>query len=277
MERTHGCSRAGLGAGLTTFIRHRHLLWQFTARNISIRHRGSHLGVFWTVLNPLLLLGLYTFVFGIIFGGKFGVLENESSLDYALGLFLGLSMYNLISEILNGSTQTILGNPNFVKKVVFPLEILPVAAVGASLYHFLITLLLCFLGILLFGNGVGPGIFWLPLILLPLILIALGLAWFLAALGVFFRDTAQVMQFLSQALLYASAIFYPMSKIPDSMAWFLNANPLIHAIELARRSLLWHTPIDFASLAFLLASAIFGSWFGYVVFMRLKPGFADVV
>jgi lipopolysaccharide transport system permease protein len=255
---------------------HRELLWQFTLRNVEVRHKGSHLGLIWSFLNPLLMLGLYVLVFGYIFGGRFGILPNESRVDYALGIFLGLTLFHFVAEVLGLSPSIIVGNPNFVKKVVFPLEILPAANVGGALFHMLISLLLVFLSMLVFGTGISVSLLWLPLIILPLILLGLGMAWLLSALGVFFRDINQVVQFVSTALMWASAVFFTAQKYPA--AWiYLRFNPVLLAIDLTRDAALWNRPINLHHLGYLYATGLAACWLGHLAFRRMKPAFADVI
>ena len=261
----------------TDLWRYRELLWQFTQRNVELRHKGSHLGLVWSVLNPLLMLGLYVFVFGYIFGGKFGVLPNETRMDYALGIFFGLTLFQFFAEVLGISPVTIVGNPNFVKKVVFPLEILPAANVGGALFHLLISLTLAVLGAVFFGQGIGWSILWLPVIITPLVLVALGTAWLFSALGVFFRDIGQAMQFLTMALMYASAVFFSAARIPPNIWVFLRFNPLLLAIELSRDAALWQRPLNLNHLAYLYAFGLVSCSVGYLIFRRMKPAFADVL
>ena len=257
--------------------RHHALLWQFTQRNVEIRHKGSHLGLVWSILNPLLMLGLYVFVFGFVFGGKFGAVSTESKVDYALGIFVGLSLFHFIGEVLGVAPTVIVSNPNFVKKVVFPLEILPVASVGASFVHCLISIVLTLLGIALVGPGPTLGMLWIPVILLPVLLLALGIGWFCSALGVFFRDINQLTAFLSMALMFASAVFYPASKIPPAAWTVLRFNPLLEAIELSRNAALWGAGINYHHLGYLYAISLAVAMFGYWVFHKLRPAFADVL
>ena len=146
---------------------HRELLWQFTLRNVELRHKGSHLGLIWSFLNPLLMLGLYVLVFGYIFNGSFGILPDETRLEYALGIFLGLTLFHFIAEVIGNAPAIIVGNPNFVKKVVFPLEILPAASVGAALVHLLISLMLALVGMLVSGTPLHVTLLWLPVIIAP--------------------------------------------------------------------------------------------------------------
>lgn len=255
---------------------HRELLWQFTLRNVEVRHKGSHLGLIWSFLNPLLMLGLYVLVFGYIFGGGFGILPRETRVDYALGIFLGLTLFQFVAELLGISSSIIVGNPNFVKKVVFPLEILPAANVGGAVFHLLISLGLVFVSMVLTGTSLSLGALWLPVIILPLVLLGLGVAWFLSALGVFLRDIGQIMQFISTALMWASAVFFTAQKYPA--AWvYLRFNPMLLAIDLTRDAVLWNRPLNYHHLAYLYAAGFAMCWLGHLTFRRMKPAFADVI
>ena len=271
---------AGTGGGGTlrsTFWRQRSLVWQFVVRNVEIRHKGSHLGLVWSFANPLLMLSLYIFVFGYVFGGSFKAMPNETRVDYGLGIFVGLSLFHFVSEVLGQAPLVIVSNPNFVRKVVFPLEILPVATVGASFFHFLISIALVLLGIATIGPGLSLSALWLPVIFVPVLLWGFGVAWLFSALGVFFRDINQMTQFLTMALMFASAVFYPASIIPAPAWAFMRFNPLIHAVELSRDAALWSHPISFSGLAYLYVSGIAAFILGYLAFRKLRPAFADVV
>jgi lipopolysaccharide transport system permease protein len=257
--------------------KHRELLWQFTVRNVELRHKGSHLGLLWSILNPLLMLGLYVFVFGEIFNGKFGILAYETKWDYAMGVFLGLIVFHLLAEVMGIAPTTIVANPNFVKKVVFPLEIIPAANVGASIFHMLISVVLLVISMLVLGSKIGWEIMWLPVILFPVVLLCLGLGWALAALGVFFRDINQIMPFLSMALMFGSAVFYPVHQIPAAAWVVMRFNPLLVAIDLARKAALWHQPIDYQQLGFIYLIGIAACVVGHWVFRKTKPAFADVL
>lgn len=256
---------------------HRGLLWQFVLREVELRHKGSHLGLAWSVLNPLLMLGLYVFVFGIIFGGRFGAIPNETHWDYSLGVFMGLTLFHLISEVMGMAPSTITANPNFVKKVVFPLEILPAAQVGASVVHMLISLSLLIVGIFLLGSENHWGILWLPVLIIPLILLAMGMGWFLAGLGVFLRDINQVTQFFSMGLLFGSAIFYPISSIPEAAWTYMRLNPILLAVDLCRRASLWDQPMNWTHLGYIYAAGLITCFLGYRFFTKMKPAFADVI
>lgn len=258
---------------------HRSLLWQFTLRNVEMRHKGSHLGLLWSILGPLLMLALYVLVFGFIFSGRFkAAADTETRVEYALTVFLGLAIFHFVAEVITLSPTLITTNPNFVKKVVFPLGILPVAGVGTALIHFGITLALVFVGALLTQVPIAYGtILWLPVILLPLVLGAIGLALGLSALGVYWRDVTQVTQFLSLALLFASAVFYPVAQIPAAAWAILRFNPLIHFINEARGVFFWAHPISPLHLCYLYVICLLTLGLGDWLFRRLRSGFPDVL
>lgn len=262
---------------LADLWQHRDLLWQFTLRNVELRHKGSHLGLIWSFANPLLMLGLYVLVFGYIFGGHFGVLPDETRLDYGLGIFLGLSLFHFLAEVLATSPAIIVSNPNFVKKVVFPVEILPATAVGAAAIHMLISLGLVLLGIVFFSRGLDWGVVWLPIVVIPLCLLSLGISWFFSAIGVFFRDVAQIMQFLAASLMFASAVFYSASKIPSAAWLVLKFNPLLLAIEIARDGVLWQRSPNLTHVSYLWIVSLATCWLGHAAFKKMKPAFADVL
>jgi lipopolysaccharide transport system permease protein len=263
---------------LADFARKRDLWWQFTVRAIEMRHRGSYLGIIWSVLNPLLMLGLYVLVFGFIFKGQLRPNSGDSRVDFALGLFLGLILFNVIAETLGVAPTLIVAQPNLVKKVVFPLEVLPLSQLGSFWFHLLVSLSLLLVGIVVMGRSLPLlGLLWLPVILVPHLLLTGGLGLFLAALGVFFRDINQMIQFTAQIILYASAIVYSTSFIPPAGWAVLKWNPLLETVQLARAALLWHQPINLGWLGYTYATGatvfIFGGWF----FKKMQPAFADVI
>lgn len=257
--------------------KNRDLAWQFTLRNIEVRHKGSYLGFFWSLLTPLLTFGLYMLVFGFIFRGRFGVVPHETRSEFALALFIGISIVQLVVEVIATSPMMIVAQPNFVKKVVFPLEILPVAGVGASVFHFFIALAIAVLGVALAGGGLSWSACLIPVIMLPVVLLAFGLGWMIAALGVFLRDIGQAAQFFGQVLMYASAVMYSVRIIPHAVWIFMRLNPLLQAVELSRDALLWHRPLNSIHLAYLYGFGIAAFILGSAFFQKLKPTFADVL
>jgi lipopolysaccharide transport system permease protein len=258
----------------------RELLWQFLFRNIKSRHKGSMLGPFWIIINPLLMLVLYVFAFGVVFGGRFTDLNQETTLDYALGVFLGLSVLGIINGVIGTSPTVILSHPNFVKKVVFPLEILPTAIVGAFAYDLIISFCLCTIGIIFLGPGLTISFLLVPLIILPIFKIALGLSWFLSALGVFIRDVSQIGSFVGLVLLYSSGVFYSADKAQEKapVIWeFLKWNPIFYIVDNLRQIMIWggEPNWNFVLYSYVFGFAILsaGAW----SFNRLRPAFADVV
>ena len=261
-------------------FRHLDLLWQFTVRAIEQRHRGSYLGIAWSVLNPLLMLAVYVTVFGVIFGGSFHTDVKETPLDYAMAVFLGLILFHVLSETLAASPTFIVGQPNFVKKVVFPLHILPLSNLGAYWFHFFISLGLLILGGLLIGHTFTLyGLMWLPAILIPHMLLTIGLAWGLSALGVFFRDIMQLTNFLAIVSLYASAVFFRANAETVSPAiWaVIKWNPFLHTVAQARDTLLWNKPIDLLALGYTWACGLVAITVGWFLFRKMQPAFADVI
>jgi lipopolysaccharide transport system permease protein len=262
----------------SAMARRRDLWWQFSVRAVQARYRGSFLGLIWAVLNPLLMLGVYFVVFGVIFAGRFGTLPNETTTDYAMAMFLGLILYQLVADTLTISPSVVIGNPNLVKKVVFPLEILPLSQVGGLWFNLLIGLILALGGSLLFGRGLSmAGLLWLPAILAPLLLLSAGLAWLFSALGVFFRDLTPAMTFITQVILYSSAVFYSYSRLSPSAWAILRWNPFLHTVILAREVVLWGLPMNLGALLYTYAAGLVTFFGGRWVFLRLKPSFADVV
>jgi lipopolysaccharide transport system permease protein len=252
------------------------LIVQFTRREVELRHRGSRLGHFWALLSPMTMLGLYLFIFGLIFRTKFGVIPHETTFDFTLTLFLGLMLFNVVADTLGAAPMLIVSQPNFVKKVVFPLEIIPLSTVASSLYHASLSILLLIAIAPFSHGGLGWGAAALPLLLVPLAMMALGLAFGLAAIGVFVRDVNQLIPFISTALMYASAIVYP-PRLLTGVFRLLRFNPLLVVVDEARRLTLWHLPPSWGAVAYVYAAGAAILGLGYGVFSLLRPYFAEVI
>ena len=256
---------------------HRNLIRQFIRREIEGRYRGSFLGLFWSFVTPLVLLLIYTFVFGVVFKARWPTSRSASLGEFAVILFCGLTTFTIFSETINRASTLIISVPNYVKKVVFPLEILPASVLGAALFHGTISL-----AILLVANGIiNRTLHWtlvlLPLVLLPLIFLSLGLSWFLASLGVFIRDINYIVTLVIQVLFYASAIMYPLDRIGQPYQTVLRLNPLTSAIENVRRVVLWGILPSWTGLLMWLLATGTLMVLGYAWFMKTKKGFADVI
>lgn len=261
---------------LSQIARQRELIFQLIRQEVIGRYRGSFAGLLWTFLTPLISLGMYTFVFGVVFKSRWG-LETESTLDFSLVLFAGLILHGLLAECINRAPSLILGNPSYVKQVVFPLEILPVVALGSSLFHFTISLGLLILVWATSHGSIDNTVIFIPFLVLPLCLIALGLSWLLAATTVYFRDIGQLVSFISSGLLFFSPIFYKASSVPEPFRSFLDLNPLTFVIEHLRGILInGELPDIFTYLTYLGISIIIASS-GYIWFQKTRAGFADVI
>jgi lipopolysaccharide transport system permease protein len=256
---------------------HRQLLWQFTRRQIEQRHRGSVLGVLWTVLQPLMLMSVYATVFGVIFKGRYAGQQSESPMEYALGVFLSIVIFQTVSESLSTSSSAVLGQPNLVKKVVFPVEILPLANLGAALFQLGVNLLLVAVALSLLGPGLELRSLLFLVVLLPILPLMLGIAFLLSALGVFIRDIQHVVGPVSLVLLNSSAVFFSTSMVPPALWEWLRFNPIVHIIEQSRAVLLFHQPVQWSHLAYSLAFGLVLAIAGWQAFKRLKPAFADVL
>ncbi len=255
----------------------RELLRQFSRREIEGRYRGSYLGIIWSMILPLMMLAIYTFVFSVIFKSRWQGSTSSSQGEFAVTLFAGLIAFNIFSECVNRAPSLIIANPNYVKKVVFPLEILPASTLGAALFHSMISIAILIIATILIMGTVSVTIVLLPLAMLPLIGLCLGLGWFLASLGVYVRDTAYAIGIVTQVLFFMSAIFYPVNAVPEALQPIMYLNPLTAIVESFRRVLIWNQPLDWEPwlLVTLISSAML--LLGYTWFMKTKSGFADVI
>lgn len=260
--------------------KNRDLTRQFAVRYFLTRYRGTYLGVVWALIFPLLMLLVYTFVFTYVLSARSTVLE-ETRPQYAVWLFCGMAVFGLFSATVMRGCGLVLENPQFVTKVVFPLEILPVANLGASLIYTAIELTLVVLGVAVFYKSFHATIFLLPLALLPMMAISLGVSWFLASLTVFVRDVANIAVIvISQFLFFLTPIFWKKEKLLETMPeleWMVNLNPLAGIVENARRCSLQGVSLDWTSWATSMVFGIVLMQLGYAWFMKSKRGFADVI
>lgn len=256
--------------------RNRELINASAKREVLGRYRGSVMGILWSFLNPLFLLAVYTFVFSEIFKARWNV-ESDSKTEFALVLFAGLLIFNLFAECINRAPGLILANPNYVKKVVFPLEILPVVVLLAGAFHALISLGVWMLAYLVFFGIPHATIVYLPFIVFPLMLFILGTSWALASLGVYLRDVGQFIGVITMVLMFMSPVFYQATSLPAAYRHFIYLNPLTPAIEQARDVLFWGKAPDLQMLGFCWMASLFIAWLGFAWFQKTRQGFADVI
>lgn len=257
--------------------RYGELIQQLTRREVGQRYRGSYLGVLWSFITPLIMLVIYTFVFAVVFKARWRAEVEASTGEFALTLFAGMAAFNLFAETVSRAPTLILGVPNYVKKVVFPLEVLPVVTLGSALVNSLVTVGLVVLGALLLLQHFSPLIIVLPLVYLPLLLLSLGAGWFLASLGVYIRDIGQGIGLVVQMLFFISPVLYPVSAVPEDLRGILLVNPLTHILTWFRHVLLWNEMPDWGMWLLLVTLTGVFAMAGYAWFMRTKKGFADVL
>lgn len=257
--------------------RHRSLLVTLAQRDVLGRYRGSLLGLAWALVTPLLMLLVYTFVFGVVFQARWGAAPVESRADFALALFAGLLVFNLFAECVLRAPRLVVEHANFVKKVVFPLEILPLVVLLGALFHMAIGLAVWLLAHLALAGPPPWTALLLPLAILPVLLLALGLGWLVSSLGVFLRDMGQVISVLLTALLFLAPVFYPLKAVPENVRDWFYLNPLTPPIEMARDLLLWGVLPSPALWSLSLAAAALAAWAGFAWFQKTRKGFADVL
>lgn len=262
---------------LHSFWKNRQLIVQMTKREVISRYRGSIIGVAWSFFNPLLILLAYTFVFSVVFKARWGVTENESTTDFAIILFAGVIVFNLFAEIINRAPTLVISNVNYVKKVVFPLEILSWVALGSALFHTVVNLVVLLLVQLFVKNYLPWTSIFFPFVLLPLIFACLGISWLLSALGVYMRDIGQLTGVFTTVLMFFSAIFYPISALPEKYQVWLRLNPLVWVVSESRKVLVQGIYPDWLLLGILSLGGMLITIVGYWFFQKMRNGFADVI
>lgn len=257
---------------------HGGLLMQLWRRDIHARYRGSMLGIFWAVLTPLFMLAIYTFVFGMVFKAKWGTAPGgDSPVDFAIILYSGLMLHGLLSETLGRATSIIIQHQNYVKKVVFPLEILPVLVVLSSLFMFAIQFILLIIAMLFLGQAIPLTIIFTPLVLAPFLILCFGVSWFMASIGVYIRDVSHFIGLVITLLLFLSPIFYPINAIPESFQIWIYLNPLTIIIEQLRAVVIYGEAPNWMVLGLYSAASSIVAIMGYIFFVKTRKGFNDIV
>jgi lipopolysaccharide transport system permease protein len=256
--------------------RNRSLIRALVTREVLGRYRGSALGILWSFFNPVFMLVVYTFVFSVVFKARWSA-GSDSKTEFALVLFAGLLIFNLFSECIGRAPSLILANVNYVKKVVFPLEILAWVSLGSAFFHTLVSFSVWLLFYLVFFGFPQATLILFPFVLIPLVLFTLGISWFLASLGVYLRDVGQMISLAITVLMFLSPIFYPVSALPEKYQILLHLNPLTLVIEQARDVLIWGKLLN--PLIFAIYCMVSGlvAWLGFAWFQKTRKGFADVL
>lgn len=261
---------------LRSIVRNRQLIYQMAKRDVIGRYRGSVFGLAWSFFNPLIMLAVYTFVFSVVFQSRWNTASDSQS-EFALALFIGMIVHGLLAECVGRAPSIILSHVSYVKKVVFPLEILPWVAMIATLFHSLISIGVWGVFYAVANQTLQWTVVFLPLVLLPLVFFTMGLTWILAALGVYLRDIGQMTGVFTTILMFLSPVFYSADRLPGNFKTLMYLNPLTFIIEQARDVSMWGKIPDWEGLGIAVLVSLIAAWLGFVVFQRTRQGFADVL
>lgn len=261
---------------LQAIRQHGRLILTLARRDVEGRYRGSLFGLLWAVINPLLMLAVYTFVFSVVFNARWST-GSESKTEFALALFSGLTVFNLFSECINKAPLLVTSNINYVKKVIFPIEVLPMVTLVSALFHYIINLSVWIVFYIIFFGAPSFNIILIPIVTFPFCLLILGVCWFLSSLGVYLRDISQIVGVFTTVLMFLSPIFYPVSALPESFQPIVELSPLTTVVVQVRDIMLFDKGVNWSSLFNqLIVSACVAS-IGFAWFQKTRKGFADVL
>lgn len=253
--------------------RHRYLLGQLIKRDVLLRYRGAMFGVAWIFLSPLIMLAIFAFIFGHVFQARWP--QQSETVPFWVLLYCGLIAFNVFGETVSRAPTSVRGFPSFVKKIVFPIHILPLVPLGAALVHAAFNFLILLAALAWLGE-LKLAVLWLPLLIIPIILLAVGVAWFIAAWGVFIKDMSQIVPVFVQMLLFMSPVFYPASAVPSALAPLYAHNPLGHAIEVLRDAVTGQ-PLEWGSWVWAMLASLAVALAGYAFFDHSREEFADAL
>lgn len=276
MANPHAVPTSSLPGMCRTLLGHRKLIARLSNREIVGRYRGSVMGLMWSFLTPLFMLTIYTFVFSVVFRARWGTGE-DSKTEFAVILFAGLIIHTLFADAINRAPKLILENVNYVKKVVFPVEILPVVQLVAAAFHALVSVFVLLTVSLLLNGTLPVTAVWFPLVVFPLLLLTLGFSWALASLGVYMRDIGQTIGLVTSAMLFLSPVFFPIQSLSPSMQSWMQLNPLTFIIEQSRAVLVRGNNPNWGGLLLYTLVATLVAWLGFAWFQKTRKGFADVL
>jgi lipopolysaccharide transport system permease protein len=269
-------SSASLPNYVATLRRSTFVLTQLFQRDFAVRYRGSVGGALWSVVSPLLLLAVYTFMFGVVFESRWGDLPPDKG-SFSMLLFAGMLVHGVFAEAASRAPLLVLSQPAYVKKLIFPLEILPVIVVANAVVNAGIGFLLLIVFNLLLGGGLHPALLLLPLVMLPYAVLITGIVLFLSALGVFVRDLAHAIGFIVAVSIFVTPVFYPLTAVPAAYRSLMYLNPLTFIVEQSRALVLFGELPDWGGLILYTGLAILAFWAGLAWFQRSRSGFADVM
>jgi len=266
---------------INSMRKNRELLVQLVKRNLAGRYKGTTLGIAWNFLQPLILLLVYTYAFGLLFHSQWIQTSAGNLADmkfsYAVVVFCGMTVFNMFSDVVAMAPNLFVSNPNYIKKIIFPLEILPIAQVITSIISNLIWFFILFIGAVLFSNSLSWTMLLLPVVLFPYVLMLTGISFVLASLGVFFRDLAQVCMLITQIMYLMTPIFYSAEMVPDNLKFVLVINPLAWFVNETRNIFIFKQLPDFGGIATWLAISLLIFYLGFCCLRKTERGFADVL
>jgi lipopolysaccharide transport system permease protein len=261
---------------VATIARYRDLIAQLVRHEFHNRFRGTTLGVLWAVINPLLTVLTFAFVFGTVFQSRWGGVAPSTE-NFVIIVLVGMAIHGILAEALGRAPAAIVAQPAFVKKVVFPLEILPIVVTANAVLNAVITLLVVLAARVFVAGSLDATVLLLPIVLLPYIVFITGVVLFVSAIGVYIRDMTQIVSLLTMLTLFLAPVFYPVSAVPQTYRYLLYLNPLTFIIEQTREVMLFGHMPDWLGLAIYTALAFLFAWLGYCWFQKSRNGFADVI
>ncbi len=268
--------RAGLIDVFRPLFQHIELILQLSKRGIQSRYRGSVLGMLWSLLTPLLMLLVYSFVFSIVFKAKWNHPGAEDA-NFGVILFSGMIIHALFAEPMVLSSSSITGNTQYVKKVVFPLEIMAWSTMLVASFQAMISFLVLIIFMLITGMPLHPTLLLFPIVVMPMILFSAGVAWLLSSITVFIRDITQLVGILATILLFISPVFYPVDRLPTIWQKLIYLNPISFIVDQMRSIAIYGEQPNWAGLFIYTLIALVVAWLGLFIFQRLRAGFSDVL
>ena len=261
---------------LKALYKNRYLVKQLVKQDIRQRYQGSVLGILWSFIVPVLMLIIYTFVFSEVFQAKWDI-DTSDKYQFAIVLFCGLCVFNFVGEVLNRSTILIASNTNYVKKVIFPLEILPVVITFSALFTCVVSFIILIVAKIILYRNVSPTLYMIVPMFIPLIILAVGLGLFISAISVYLKDVGNAISVIVTVLMYLSPVFFPLASVPESFRGVCEINPMTYIIENFRKVVIYGEMIEWKYYAISCVTSIIIYFVGKLVFMREKEGFADVL
>lgn len=273
-KNSHSTSIKSMFSNLWLYKR---LIIKMTHREIIGRYKGSVIGLAWSFFNPLLMLAVYTFVFSVVFKAKWNSDLEGGKGEFAVILFAGMIVFNIFSECFIRSPTLMIANANYVKKIVFPLEVLPWIVLGNALFHATISLIVLLIAEFVVLGYIPWTVFMLPIVIFPFVIGLAGLSWFLASSGVFIRDLGQLVGVFTTVLMFTSPLFFPLSALPESLQPWLMLNPLAYFIEEVRAVIIFGYYPEWGNLTIAYIASVLVAFLGYMWFQKTRKGFADVL